>query len=156
MDQLTDILDWDLIVGRLAEAEPDFHPGTANGYHAVTFGWLVHRMSGMTFSEFVQKRIVEPLRLDGLYIGEADGEVDRLADLVGLPAMRRRPGLGRAQAAQPAVSLTFSGSGLDRAWVDERRETSQDFVEVKLDRGSRGHRIAKRQDTFWHGEHVEG
>ena len=93
VDQLTDILDWDLIVGRLAETEPDFHPGTANGYHAVTFGWLVgelvHRVSGMTFSEFVQKRIVEPLALDGLYIGEADGQMDRLADVVGLPAMRR-------------------------------------------------------------------
>jgi CubicO group peptidase (beta-lactamase class C family) len=93
VDQLTDILDWDLIVGRLAETEPDFHPGTANGYHAVTFGWLVgelvHRVSGMTFSEFVQKRIVEPLALDGLYIGEADGQLDRLADLVGLPALRR-------------------------------------------------------------------
>ncbi len=93
VDQLTDILDWDLIVGRLAETEPDFHPSTANGYHAVTFGWLVgelvHRVSGMTFSEFVQKRIVEPLALDGLYIGEADGQLDRLADLVGLPALRR-------------------------------------------------------------------
>ena len=93
VDQLTDILDWDLMVARLAETEPDFHPGTANGYHAVTFGWLVgelvHRVSGMAFPEFVQKRIVEPLALDGLYIGEADGEMDRLADLVGLPAMRR-------------------------------------------------------------------
>jgi CubicO group peptidase (beta-lactamase class C family) len=93
VDQLTDILDWDLIVGRLAETEPDFHPGTANGYHAVTFGWLVgelvHRVSGMTFPEFVQKRIVEPLALDGLYIGEADGQMERLADVVGLPAMRR-------------------------------------------------------------------
>jgi len=110
VDQLTDILDWDLIVGRLAETEPDFHPGTANGYHAVTFGWLVgelvHRVSGMTFSEFVQKRIVEPLALDGLYIGDADGEVDRLADLVGLPAMRRQdaaalPGAYRAPAWVP-------------------------------------------------------
>ena len=93
VDQLTDILDWDLMVARLAETEPDFHPGTANGYHAVTFGWLVgelvHRVSGMAFPEFVQKRIVEPLALDGLYIGEADSEMDRLADLVGLPAMRR-------------------------------------------------------------------
>jgi len=110
VDQLTDILDWDLIVGRLAETEPDFHPGTANGYHAVTFGWLVgelvHRVSGMTFSEFVQKRIVQPLALDGLKIGEADGEVDRLADVVGLPAIRRQdaaplPGEYRAPAWVP-------------------------------------------------------
>ena len=93
VDQLTDILDWDLIVGRLAETEPDFHPGTANGYHAVTFGWLVgelvHRVSGQRFPELVQERIVEPLGLDGLRIGEADGEMDRLADLVGIPALRR-------------------------------------------------------------------
>jgi len=94
VDQLTDILDWDLIVGRLAEAEPDFHPGTANGYHAVTFGWLVgelvHRVSGMSFTDFVQRRITEPLRLDGLRVGEADGAMDRLADLVGLPPLRRQ------------------------------------------------------------------
>lgn len=93
VDQLTDILDWELIVGRLADTEPDFRPGTANGYHAVTYGWLVgelvHRVSGMTFPEFIQNRIVEPLTLDGLYIGEADGQMGRLADLVGLPAMRR-------------------------------------------------------------------
>ncbi len=93
VDQLTDILDWDLIVDRLADTEPDFHPGTANAYHAITFGWLVgeliHRVSGMPFPEFIQKRIVEPLALDGLYIGEADGQIDRLADLVGVPALRR-------------------------------------------------------------------
>lgn len=93
VDQLTDILDWDLIVDRLAETEPDFHPGTANAYHAITFGWLVgelvHRVSGMPFPEFVQKRIVEPLALDGLYIGEADGQMDRLSDVVGLPPLRR-------------------------------------------------------------------
>lgn len=93
VDQLTDILDWDLIVGRLAEAEPDFHPGTANGYHAVTFGWLVgelvHRVSGQSFPELIQDRIVKPLGLDGLRIGEADREMDRLADLVGLPPLRR-------------------------------------------------------------------
>ncbi|MEM9729716.1 MAG: serine hydrolase domain-containing protein [Myxococcota bacterium] len=93
VDQLTDILDWDLIVSRLAEAEPDFHPGTANGYHAITFGWLVgelvHRVSGQYFPEFVQERIVKPLALDGLHIGEAHHHMDRMADLVGLPALRR-------------------------------------------------------------------
>lgn len=93
VDQVTDILNWDLIVSRLAEAEPDFHPGTANGYHAITFGWLVgelvHRVSGQCFPEFVQDRICKPLGLDGLYIGEAHHHMDRMADLVGLPALRR-------------------------------------------------------------------
>ena len=76
VDKLTDILDWDLIVSRLAKTEPDFHPGTANAYQAVTFGWLVgeliRRISGVTVSEFVQERIAKPLGLDGLYIGDAD------------------------------------------------------------------------------------
>ena len=93
VDQLTDILDWDLITGRLAETEPDFHPGTANGYHAMTFGWLVgelvHRIAGQRFSELVQERIVKPLGLDGLRVGEADRELHRLTDLVGLPPLRR-------------------------------------------------------------------
>ncbi len=93
VDRLTDILDWDLICHRLARAKPDFHPGTANGYHAMTFGWLVgelvHRVSGMSFSDFVQERIVAPLGLDGLCIGDADAQMERLADLVGLPALRR-------------------------------------------------------------------
>lgn len=94
IDQLTDILQWDRIVQRVAEARPDFHPGTANGYHAMTFGWLVgeliRRVSDMDVPELVQSRIVDPLDLDGMFIGRADVQMERLADLVGLPALRRR------------------------------------------------------------------
>jgi len=43
----------------------------------------------MSFPEFVERRIVRPLGLDGLYIGGADAQMDRLTDLVGLPALRR-------------------------------------------------------------------
>jgi CubicO group peptidase (beta-lactamase class C family) len=105
VDWLTEILDWDLIVQRLAETEPDFHPGTANGYHAVTFGWLVgelvHRVSGLSFPELIQKRIVEPLHLDGLRIGEAHTEMHRLADVVGLPPLRRDTACPLPEAGTP-------------------------------------------------------
>jgi len=93
VDKLTDILDWDLIVSRIAKTEPDFHPGTANAYQAVTFGWLVgeliHRVSGLTVPEFVEQRIVEPLKLDGLYIGNADTQMHRIPDFKGLPELQR-------------------------------------------------------------------
>jgi len=114
VDQLTDILDWERIVRRVAEAKPDFRPGTANGYHAVTFGWLVgelvRRVSGMTFPDFVQRRIVEPLGLDGMRVGEADSQMHRLTDLVGLPALRRwgaepLPESYRAPACMPRGPL---------------------------------------------------
>ncbi|MGB8332459.1 MAG: serine hydrolase domain-containing protein [Polyangiales bacterium] len=93
IDKLTDILNWDLIVSRLAKAEPDFDPGTANGYQAVTFGWLVgeliRRISGLTVPEFIEQRMVKPLNLDGLYIGNAETRMHRLPDFVGMPALQR-------------------------------------------------------------------
>jgi CubicO group peptidase (beta-lactamase class C family) len=129
IDKLTDILDWDLIVGRLAETEPDFDPGTANAYHAVTFGWLVgelvHRVSGMSPSDFIQKRIVEPLVLDGLYVGEADRQIDRIADLVGLPALQRNGATPLSTEYEvpswlPSGALrSFVGRGLTPRYVKE-------------------------------------
>ncbi|HET6416095.1 MAG TPA: serine hydrolase domain-containing protein [Polyangiales bacterium] len=93
VEKLTDILDWDLIVSRLEKTEPDFAPGTANAYQAMTFGWLVgeliRRISGLTVPEFLAQRIVEPLGLDGLFIGNADTEMDRIPDFVGLPQLQR-------------------------------------------------------------------
>ena len=93
VDEITDILDWDLIVSRLEKTEPDFHPGTANAYQALTFGWLVgeliHRVSGLTVPEFIAQRIVKPLDLDGLYIGNADTQMHRIPDFTGLPPLQR-------------------------------------------------------------------
>lgn len=93
VDKLTDILNWDLIVSRLAATKPDFTPGTANAYQAMTFGWLVgeliRRVSGLMVSEFVRRRITVPLKLDGLYVGNAESQMDRLPDFVGMPALQR-------------------------------------------------------------------
>lgn len=93
IERLTDILDWELIVSRIEKAEPDFDPGTANAYQAVTFGWLVgeliRRTSGLAVPEFVQQRIVEPLQLDGLFLGNADTQMHRLPDFIGLPDLQR-------------------------------------------------------------------
>ncbi len=93
VDRLTDILDWDLICARLAKTRPDFDPGTANAYQAMTFGWLVgeliRRVSGLSVPELVERRIAAPLRLDGLYVGRADTALDRIPDFVGLPPLQR-------------------------------------------------------------------
>jgi CubicO group peptidase (beta-lactamase class C family) len=62
---------------QLAGQVPDWVPGTAHGYHALTFGWLVgelvRRHSGMTVGDFVGSEIgadlwvgVPPERIDGL------------------------------------------------------------------------------------------
>ena len=94
IEKLTDILDWELMVSRLQETEPDFSPGTANAYQALSFGWLVgevlRRVSGLEVPALVQRRIAEPLGLDGLHVGEADTQMDRICDVVGLPELSRR------------------------------------------------------------------
>lgn len=93
LDKLTDILDWDLMVSRLAQTKPDFRAGTATAYHAATFGWLVgelvRRVSGLTVPEFLQERMVGPLKLDGLYVGNAETKMQRMTDIVGMPELQR-------------------------------------------------------------------
>ena len=79
-------LDWEHMVGALERQAPTWEPGTRNGYHAVTFGWLVgevvRRVSGAdSFGAFLAKEVVEPLGLD-MYVGTPSTEHHRVADLV--------------------------------------------------------------------------
>jgi CubicO group peptidase (beta-lactamase class C family) len=88
------LLDWDAMVHALEGAKPAFEPGTQNGYHAVTFGYLVgelvRRASGRSITDFVQREIAEPLGLDGCYIGLPVDQLDRLAELLAPPARETR------------------------------------------------------------------
>jgi CubicO group peptidase (beta-lactamase class C family) len=80
-----DVLEWDTMVAGLERMKPAFEPGTYNGYHAVTFGFLVgelvRRVSGHGISEFVQTQLAEPLDLDGCYVGLPADQHDRVVQL---------------------------------------------------------------------------
>lgn len=94
IDHSSKILDWAHMADALARAKPAYQPGTAVGYHALTFGWLVgelvRRISGMPIEKFVEKEIAEPLGLDGLYIGCPPEQRHRVAPLAPmLPAVKR-------------------------------------------------------------------
>ncbi len=97
IDHSSKILDWEHMADALAQARPAYQPGTAVGYHALTFGWLVgelvRRISGMPIEKFVQKEIAEPLGLGGLYIGCPPEQRHRAAPLAPMsPAIRRLSG----------------------------------------------------------------
>ena len=85
IDHGSRILDWDHMADALARAKPAYEPGTAVGYHALTFGWLVgelvRRISGKPIEQFLQTEIAEPLGLDGLYIGCPPAQRHRVAQL---------------------------------------------------------------------------
>lgn len=78
--------DWDHMTALMASLEPLWEPGTANGYHAVNFGWLVgeilRRIDGRPLSKFLADEIAGPLDLDGCYIGTPASEHHRVAALV--------------------------------------------------------------------------
>jgi CubicO group peptidase (beta-lactamase class C family) len=77
--------DWDLIVNALAKEEPFWEPGTRNGYHALTFGWLVgevvRRVSGKSLGTFFKDEVAGPLGLD-FWIGLPEDKESRVAPMI--------------------------------------------------------------------------
>jgi CubicO group peptidase (beta-lactamase class C family) len=70
------------LAARLAAQSPQWQPGTAHGYHALTFGWLagelVRRLSGRTVGQYLAEYIAGPHGLD-LWLGGPDEVIARTA-----------------------------------------------------------------------------
>jgi CubicO group peptidase (beta-lactamase class C family) len=81
---LSEALAWDPIVEALAAQKPLWEPGTAHGYHALTFGWLVgelvRRVTGTSIGAFFAHEVAGPLGLD-FWIGLPATEEHRVAPL---------------------------------------------------------------------------
>lgn len=62
---IDDLAAWDPVCAALADQAPLWEPGTAYGYHAITFGWLagevLRRATGLRPGEWLRNRICEPL-----------------------------------------------------------------------------------------------
>lgn len=82
---LADALTWEPVVTALAAQTPAWEPGTAHGYHGLTYGWLVgevvRRVSGRSLGTYFAEEIAGPLGLD-FWIGLPDAETHRVARLV--------------------------------------------------------------------------
>lgn len=80
-----DLLDWETMCQRVAALEPLWTPGTAIGYHAMTYGWLTgevaRRVDGRPFAQIVQQDICTPLGIQDLYFGIPDTVEGRVARL---------------------------------------------------------------------------
>jgi CubicO group peptidase (beta-lactamase class C family) len=84
LDHKVDVLDYHAVIGALEKQEPNWKPGTAHGYHARTFGFLldelVRRSTGMSLSQYWRSIFAEPLGLD-LWIGLPAKENSRVATM---------------------------------------------------------------------------
>ena len=85
--------DWALMTTTLAAEAPFWEPGTRNGYHALTFGWLVgevvRRVSGKSLGTFFRDEVAGPLGLD-FWIGLPEEIEPRVAPM----SMPEPPGPG--------------------------------------------------------------
>lgn len=85
VDDARDLLDWRAVADRLAASTPELPVGGPPCYHGITYGWLVaglvERATGRTWDQLMQEEIVDPLDLDGCFIGLPDDEHDRVAQL---------------------------------------------------------------------------
>ena len=80
-----DMYDWDKSTAALAAQAPWWEPGTASGYHALTYGHLIgevlRRVTGKTLKEFVRDEIAGPLDAD-FQIGARTEDTGRIADII--------------------------------------------------------------------------
>lgn len=77
--------DWDYMVERLEQEAPFWEPGTRNGYHMISFGWvvgeLVRRASGKSLGTFFQDEIAQPLGID-FWIGLPEAIEPRVSKMI--------------------------------------------------------------------------
>lgn len=81
---VAELCAWMPAVEALAAQKPYWEPGTAHGYHAWTYGWLVgevlRRITGRTPGQILADEIAEPLGID-FWVGLPEEELARVAPL---------------------------------------------------------------------------
>ncbi len=115
-------LDWPTVIRALERQVPVWTPGTAMGYHGVTYGWLVgeviRRITGKSAGTFVRDEIAGPLGVD-LFLGTPASEDPRIADLLAAPQTGAAGVLDPASLiarALNSIAPRFAADVNSRAW----------------------------------------
>jgi CubicO group peptidase (beta-lactamase class C family) len=91
LDERVDVQDYGAVIRALERQAPLWPPGTAHGYHARTFGFLleelVRRLTNRPIGQYWRETFAEPLALD-VWIGLPERENDRVATVYAAKAGR--------------------------------------------------------------------
>jgi CubicO group peptidase (beta-lactamase class C family) len=111
---IEDVYDWDKSTSMLAAQAPWWEPGTATGYHALTYGHLIgevlRRLTGSTLKQFVADEIAGPLGAD-FQIGAKRADFGRIADVI--PAADPMDGVPPMEEWTEQMFKTFTGPAPD-------------------------------------------
>ncbi|MER5254224.1 serine hydrolase domain-containing protein [Streptomyces sp. NPDC002855] len=104
-----DLYDWEKVCGALAATPPWWKPGSAQGYHAVSFGYLVgevvRRITGVSLGTFLREEVTGPLGAD-VFVGTPESEHGRCADMARPLASDDGPRSALGSAPPPAPPVT--------------------------------------------------
>jgi CubicO group peptidase (beta-lactamase class C family) len=113
--------DWDAACAKLAAMAPIWPPGTASGYHPVSFGYLAgeifRRVDGRTMGTALREDIAVPAGLV-LWIGLPDAEHGRVAEL---KRPNELPKFGEINDALKAAFLTPWSAPAGKTGAEWRR-----------------------------------
>ncbi len=130
------VADLDELVRRLGEIPLLAEPGAAMNYSVSldVLGLVIQRASGMTFPDFVQRRLLDPIGMDDTVWRLRGGDARRLAEVHSYSESGRRVETTASAAAYSApVSLYAGGAGL----ISSTRDYL-DFLSMLLDGGRAG------------------
>jgi CubicO group peptidase (beta-lactamase class C family) len=115
---MDDLASWETVVSALAAAEPVWEPGSAYGYHAQSFGWLVgelvRRVDGRSLGTFFAEEVAAPAGAD-FWIGLPEDQEHRVAPLesaaAAMPAGTDMSGLDLSAYVGPHQVTAFTLNG---------------------------------------------
>jgi CubicO group peptidase (beta-lactamase class C family) len=113
---MEDLYDWEKMTSLLAAQAPLWEPGTASGYHSITFGFLigeiVRRITGRSLGSVFREEIAEPLGAD-FHIGLPISEDSRVAEIIPIVLSQNTGSFGFSEIQQ----LTFMNLPRDFPWA---------------------------------------
>ena len=87
-NNVDDYYEQSIMARELANMTPIWEPGTASGYHSLTYGWLVSelilRVTGKSLGTYFREEIAEPNEID-FYIGLPENKDEKVAEMIPFP-----------------------------------------------------------------------
>ena len=153
--ELADVLNWERMVGLLADEQPLLPPGEIHQYHALTFGWLageiIRRITGKGVAEFFVERIAKPLGV-AAWIGMPEAELPRVARLYSTTpppeALPLPPDVDPELASINEKAMTL-GSAFSVDFAEENTGFNSDEVRQAVIPGAGGIATAPALATIW-------
>ena len=136
----------------LAAAEPWWEPGTAQGYHMVSFGFIlgevVRRVTGRTIGQYLRTEIAEPMGID-VHIGLPTAEHHRCAEMVNKPHIRDVLASGGAPGTRQSLDEhPMAGLSIAMGFVPDDELGSNELTTLALRRSSPAPTATSRRSVW--------